>query len=1325
MDRKIILILVFTIIAFGCIEEIPQVGCCMREQGSDVPSVCKLYYPLNAVNGIDPNGGELPIVGTCDPQTGCNATYDDGITRLTPICSQDFENPCTNPNCTAMVCGAFIFNPTPAPGYANPAEDAEGDPPAESASAIMNFYKANCRFIPFDEKFGKIIKSSKGVVNVFRMGAGASFDEFDQYRYLLPVSDKYCALTMTMTGDTKVDRYMNYINPTTLQDFDNPADDITENCVMDSDPPEPVSYDESTITIPGWTSSIDNTLPGTVVADSANYKFARNLRHGFFADWSGYYEGYYYDDAEYLRLFKKIDEGFYKRQLTIAHAESIYGLVPGEGRAPFECRLDKTECYSGKCDNTVYNRGVMIQEVGDTEIEIVTDCVAAKDENDQEKVFCYPTMDVTLNGNNPPTFDYAEVAVRYGYFEVNGSMNAVVGDHILDDVDYSDIDDAWKEKLWGWWGNFSLTFHDAFNDMDDDVRRYSYYPYEYMINSPSSIEFPRIYWWDYWGYDSYWDCRDDYSADTCSRELWDPDITESATGPPIGGAVFFGSMDAGTVQFRGNEIIGYALSIPGDFEDMFIVDHCGVNVTSGVETDDFIRISLDDIDDSEWQELMDAFKPYFTERINALKAKAATDCNEEVIPADVILTSIPWIVYYEQLFMGSGNWEDGGDGDWLYYSSSTKKLLSSSAAQAFRKRNIFNEPMVTTRGTDACTLEQIEYEYLDRAYDYYSYGPSMYGGRPAYYVAFSNYVYLFKHNGTTFGSACKLDDEFKPVVRELGWCEPCTTSTLAYQKIYNYDNVYLPTVTHELDVDPTSQMITERICEIEADYNFWHTTMDEYATCYNEDIPDMSDYNGYSPGIMGAPRTIPDASIMKERLGDYMKAGIMPVLEMSDANIWDLTNPQHHDVSGWSDFWGTDSSPPSQYSKYDFEPLIGGMGAAVVIIYEVDGSSTYSTSALAAKAVAIDERAVIMKDKCYGCLVAFHVSDPNSVTNFRDIIDGILGNDPSLSTRIDLVTFDYTVPNKNSEQIIDEISSYAQTALNATRINKPTMLVGLSAPNNAYWNDNNYEELLKAIANKQGTFVKSGLMGIIFSPVRGSGSSAFVTTSASGADGLVVGTKDEKFCALQTAFQLMSSTPPSAVLERKFAEASVNCTLCTGLDVAQGLCGTDECDDGSHCNLPAADPTASEVSPYFNPNIVNFRCPPGGVTIAGCNECNQTSGTYECTRTFQNGSTDTIAGDMDDIDSDLYMDVMAGFGKPDKCCLEIEDAITGTSTKYTYVRTPLQTPLNKPLVFSKLGYIDADCGFGSIADELGDTTEFCGRSIMPLRNYDINCTIIP
>ena len=52
------------------------------------------------------------------------------------------------------------------------------------------------------------------------------------------------------------------------------------------------------------------------------------------------------------------------------------------------------------------------------------------------------------------------------------------------------------------------------------------------------------------------------------------------------------------------------------------------------------------------------------------------------------------------------------------------------------------------------------------------------------------------------------------------------------------------------------------------------------------------------------------------------------------------------------------------------------------------------------------------------------------------------------------------------------------------------------------------------------------------------------------------------------------------------------------------------------------------------------------------------------------------------------------------------------------------SPVNKPIVYSKAGFTDIDCGFGS-TDGLGDTNSFCGQSIIPMKNYDIECTLVP
>ena len=47
-----------------------------------------------------------------------------------------------------MVCGDFAFSPRASPGYSD-VDEAQGDaPPTTSNEGALNFYKAQCRFLP-------------------------------------------------------------------------------------------------------------------------------------------------------------------------------------------------------------------------------------------------------------------------------------------------------------------------------------------------------------------------------------------------------------------------------------------------------------------------------------------------------------------------------------------------------------------------------------------------------------------------------------------------------------------------------------------------------------------------------------------------------------------------------------------------------------------------------------------------------------------------------------------------------------------------------------------------------------------------------------------------------------------------------------------------------------------------------------------------------------------------------------------------------------------------------------------------------------------------
>ncbi|MFH1520062.1 MAG: hypothetical protein ABID61_00280 [Candidatus Micrarchaeota archaeon] len=1415
--KKMIILIILAIIAVGCLEEINDLGCCNKDEATDSNNPrCVIIDAIEEA----PTGVEYDVTDVCDATSGCNAIVAPGETMIIPVCTKDYKVSCLNPDCTAMVCGEFSFTPRLAPGYANadsesdePPEDAVGDAPASEDSAAQNFYKARCRFLPMDINFKKIMKSSKSVINVFRLGAGGSFDEYDQYRYYLPMSDKFCALNLpSIASEGKVDRYMNYLQP-------GPAsynEEITTNCLTDATAPPPFRYNGLDVNLNDY---------GTVVPDITGYKFARQLRRSQDAVWDENNCGgvYVYTGTTRNAIFKRIDTGYYKRYLSSAYAELIYDVDNiGLGRASFECRIDKSECYSGKCDTSVYNRGVLVKGTSadpNADIEVATDCFKALDENKREMVFCYPTKDVIVNSEtDPPTFNYASVPIKLQYLELVHTYGDD-GAEIFNDRDFDNIDDEGDvvdgdgDTIEEYWANVAneVIF------MDPPAN--SKYPV-YLTKAIKTMSFD-IRQKKFCGNPASYYANENWSV-YCTQ------MTQEIYGPPIGGAVFFGKPKTeGEITYHGNRIIGYALATPTEFQDIYAIDRCGLNhdpmfpnrealiegtmsnatciyqctnsctgpgIQAGCnswcnknidsppepctlstnpdkiyETEDYIRVHLTGMNTPEWKELMEGFETYYKDRMVAMRDVAVEDCDHEFIPADAVFSAMPWVVSFavvgktdhvhtpgdtffnELASQGETPTKLSQIRNTYHNINYQKTLLSGSAAQAFRKRNIFDLPMGTTRGTTACNLEWLEYEWLNDDWAYYR-------DRAFYYLAYSTDIYLFKGKAgeDSFGQ-CKIDDNTKlPVIKELGWCEPCTTSTIAYQKVTLRDKPYLPLMNYKIDINGIDElpaslndiMDTIVICSAEYDRSFGYggygslgcgSAMDT-ITCNNDEIPDVSDLSGISFGLSGTPRSIPDATILKERIGNYMRSGILPVIDLSDESNWNLTNPNYHHVDGLDDFFGTDSSPPTDYAFYDFEKLIGNMGVVVVIIDTIDLHNTELTQDQANQiAGRLIERAEQVKGKCDGCLVAVRFSpEPFYRQKLSDAVISILSSDPSLNNMVDIIAYSYFIgghpvegDGDYADRVVNNIQAFSADILEAPGINKLTMIVGLTAADNDQgWTNGGYASILDRIVLRQSDLIRSGLIGIVYFPIRDyAGGDGFITVTDPPES---LGTKDNRFCILQNSFQIMSTTPPSAVFNRVDAENQINCTLCSSVDIAQGSCGPEPgdtfplCDDGSFCTMPNANLALPLNDPYRIPEPINFKCLSGSVKDTTCEVCSELSGHYVCTRKFQNNSQDTITGLMSELDSDLYLDVIGGIEKPNKCCLAVDVVgLNGPETyKYTYTKESSISPVNKPIVYSKAGYTEVDCGFGSTSG-FGDTTSFCGQSVIPIRNYDINCTLTP
>jgi hypothetical protein len=1037
----IIAVLALTLILAGCLAKAEKWGCCIRANATDLhggvaQNKCFLYNTTDFKNYTSLMG--LP--------TQCNESVLNCVVQLTadrnvtlPICTGSELVNCVSPDCTAMVCGSFAFKPRAAPGYSDmndtstPALDQEGD--------AVNFYKAQCRFLPMDAKLNNIMKNSKSQINVFRLGVGGSFDEYDQYRNFLPMSDRFCNINPSGDASSKIDRFMNYLggdNAGGVAPYDDPVSGLVDNCVDDANPPPPFKFGEAS-------AGVTNTIvPGVLLSptiswsrkipDVSNYKTAHQFRWDLAAVWVTDNGGFFaYNDfnagdipPQADRMYKKIDDAFYRKYLSIAHADDIYDTAhTGKSRAPFECDISTNECYSGSCDTSLYMRGTLVESTdGNDKREIVADCVKDLDENAVTKVICNPTTAISLNGaSTPPTITPAYVklvpALLVGdYDPLFNSINPSVSYDQLNDQNNNMFDSAYTSfpvnemaNAWlanaasgeGWAGRVTGTSRTMQYGADD-------------------INF-------YWSQKKY--CSIDYpgAAGTSSENdtVWCSSLNWATSAPPIGGAVFFGKTGNDQVKWGGTEIIGYALARPEDFPNLYVVKNCQMTAN------DYVKVDIGT--PNTWGPLMTAFKPYYDNHMKELMGKGWQDdgCGGSVDLMDGVFTASPWIVNFEKGVRQIRDVPVYGPSDYATALSVEKALvfhLSSQPAQHARARNNFDTPMRTLSGSSSCELRRTwtmnQWSNLGKGF----FENRMWQGY--YNILYASNIYLFKYDPATkkLGNCAIDENSYMPKVTTLGWCKPCTTSTLAFQRITTQRRVYLPMFT--ADVEGATAKNMETLCT--PNYNTewgWEGMLltpvtSDNVSCFNTHVTDLQEYKE-SIGWFGSPKTIPEATIIKERAGNYLKSGVMPVYDLSDVSNWNRDNPDCVPSGDGCEgksilWWSTNLFGPQRYFlQYDFQRLFANMGASVVVVDHV--RDTDDVTALRTYTIwgftftgmpsIIDEvraRAEIVRDFCPYCLVAVHVDNPTTPDSFSRIINDTVV-DPSVS--VDMFTFDYDISRHN------------------------------------------------------------------------------------------------------------------------------------------------------------------------------------------------------------------------------------------------------------------------------------------------------------------------
>ncbi|NYZ77739.1 hypothetical protein H0O02_05510, partial [Candidatus Micrarchaeota archaeon] len=1110
---------------------------------------------------------------------------------------------------------------------------------------------------PMDLRLRSIMKNTKASINVFRVGVGGSFDEYDNYRYYFPLSDRYCNINAkTSETDIRVERYMNYLgyDYTESKPATYDAENIGE-CMETTPAPEPQFRFGHDVPVP--------TMAGDVSGDRYEYKFDeyfKMLYSGQTEDSGGSCTDT--SDLSYSAPYRKLDKAYYRKWLAFTNIETTYAA----GRAPYEC-ASPIECYSSSCSFDFYSRGTNLKKVGDNLVEFMADCNAYGTSGGKTTEVCAPTTGITPGSAADPV-DYATTTLKLAKIriKIDGYDSTDIMQVEEQDIfpgDCPDVHtDQWSYKNGSCIGDCGDTGADNRCELrrewcdfsGNDLGAYEcgngagvldFYNADMVVGLDITIEkmpagititsgVPKS------------ECPQLYGVNSETTEVDCPTLVGSAY-PPAGGFVFFGKtsepekrvMWTPNVGANPREVIGYGFG-----DDNLVHTLLGDRLTGCNLNDltDYARVEIGPPNGAKWQQLMDAFTPLFEERMDGMAGELGDD--KVASDGELIISSIPWVLAYKPYY-------DNEDDSYM---------LSSVAAQKLREKNIFDLPTPNALDTNAAGLDA----------DYGS-SSSSENLDENYLLVYPKYIYLFfaPSEGRDFGQ-CAYDEALgMPSLKPYGWCEPCTISTIAYQNITAGDWAYLPRMQEDASE-------SRAICSCDTgDFK-----------CFSPTVTDVEDYDGADLMDSGSPRTQPEAFLMKERLGDYMKAAVLPVIDMTDESNWEKTRP---------------SELGGNYEEYDFERLFGDMGSVVVIVDTVDKSQYIPVPA--ERLEEISERSAIVRTHCWRCMTAVRLSAPIAPftdARFEDALTSLF-SDSAIRKNIDIVAFDYSpqitgyggyyTTENLSDDVLNHLSSRSRKVLQIAQ--KPSIALNFYiSTESSFWTDERVKDVLGKLADNQDTLADAGLMGFIWMPARGETDilgTGIVDTSSG------VGDQTTTFCAVQKGMNDFANPSPLVIYSRVAAVDAINCSICTAYEKSMGACNK-TCGNGVECGVPEGYPASIE-----------WTCP-AGTFLNPCQLCNESLKRFVCTYNYYNGTIETRIYEPSYISSDLYMDVLAGLETPDKCCIESPDG-----TRYSYNKQVFSGLRTIPIVFPKSGTEGASCAGGR-----GLTGEFCGVEVVPTANYD-------
>ncbi len=623
-------------------------------------------------------------------------------------------------------------------------------------------------------------------------------------------------------------------------------------------------------------------------------------------------------------------------------------------------------------------------------------------------------------------------------------------------------------------------------------------------------------------------------------------------------------------------------------------------------------------------------------------------------------------------------------------------------------------------------------------YGYYNYEDIYYEDN--YYK--EDYRYSPNYISILSTGRCKLEKgshEEMPKLRRYGWCEPCSYATIALQVVKTTTPSYLPGAIIPLLPPSVSSSKTQASADAYQGLDGWCDPSSyckslcsigckkwDYGSCdeyYDQSLTDPIIFGSSgtlwhpATGIKCGdaypwPTTNPEITYLQTQLTDLLSRGVLPVLDLSDDEIWKAV--QVKNIFG---------SKIGEYSDYNIKYLLGlNKGPIIVVIKSFDSQISDHSSIDAL----IKYRSEQVKYYCSKCLVAVHVSNANTENDLKTLesLFKLIPNHSScydfkdipvfcnkdLVNAIDIITFnvnlkDYSdntictatdVPYYSYMPIVTNITQFGRDVLYLFQ--KPTLIQHFNATGFCGNDEKKTQSALSYMFTNQLHFAKAGITGMIIT------NPDYKTYSnpLQASDYSTLNIPDS--CALEKASHFILEGKQAYLYQKQYTmpQDKVLCMKKNDIEKIIDPSVNLKCANGAECTLPVG-----------ATNKADYKCQQNNIPEP-CKQCALDTRQLECRITQLDGSKLTNIYNITDF-NDAYQQFIGSMPYGEQCCLQ-----GSTGLNYTYIKNTITPKASAPLMYSKKGYENEDCG--QMDTSMFDT--LCGMPMLPqVSTNKIECKI--